>query len=66
MDDRSTRQETSVRDFLDVVFRRKGIIASILVLSVVLVVFLDSRKPEVWESNSRVLVRRGEQSSVLN
>ena len=66
MDDRSTRQETSVRDFLDVVFRRKGIIVSILVLSVVLVVFLDSRKPEVWESNSRVLVRRGEQSSVLN
>ena len=66
MDDRATRQETSVRDFLDVVFRRKGIIVSILVLSVVLVVFLDSRKPEVWESNSRVLVRRGEQSSVLN
>ena len=66
MDDRATRQETSLRDFLDVVFRRKRIIASILVLSVVLVVFLDSRKPEVWESSSRVLVRRGEQSSVLN
>ena len=66
MDDRTTRQETSVRDFLDVVFRRKGIIVSILVLSVVLVIFLDSRKPEVWESNSRVLVRRGEQSTLLN
>lgn len=67
MDDRShTRQETSIRDFLDVVFRRKRIILSILVLSIVFVVFLDSRKPEVWESNARVLVRRGEQASVLS
>ncbi len=66
MDDRVTRQETSLRDFLDVVFRRKRIIASIFVLSIALVVSLDSRKPEVWESSSRVLVRRGEQSSVLN
>ncbi len=67
MDDRAqTRQETSIRDFLDVVFRRKRIILSILILSIVFVVFLDSRKPEVWESSSRVLVRRGEQSSVLS
>ncbi len=68
MDDRSqqTRQETSLRDFLDVVFRRKRLIASIFVLAVIMVVFLDSRKPEVWESNARVLVRRGEQSSVLS
>ncbi len=67
MDDRiQTRQETSLRDFLDAVFRRKRIIISIFVLSVLFVVFLDARKPEVWESSSRVLVRRGEQSSVLN
>lgn len=67
MDDRlETRQETSLRDFLDVVFRRKRIILSILVLSIFFVVFLDSRKPEVWESTSRVLVRRGEQASVLS
>ncbi len=66
MDRGASRQETSLRDFLDVVFRRKRIILSILVLSIVLVVFLDSRKPEVWESNARVLVRRGEQASVLS
>ncbi len=67
MDDRiQTRQETSLRDFLDVVFRRKRIIIAIFVLSVVFMVILDARKPEVWESTSRVLVRRGEQSSVLN
>jgi uncharacterized protein involved in exopolysaccharide biosynthesis len=65
-DHNQTRQETSLRDFLDVVFRRKRIILSIFVLSVVFVVFLDSRKPEVWESSSRVLVRRGEQSNILS
>lgn len=65
-DSSQTRQETSLRDFLDVVFRRKRIILSILALSIVFVVFLDSRKPEVWESNARVLVRRGEQASVLS
>jgi uncharacterized protein involved in exopolysaccharide biosynthesis len=67
MDERNeTRQETSLRDFVEVVFRRKLILISIFLLSIVLVVFLDSRKPEVWESTSRVLVRRGEQSSVLS
>lgn len=67
MEDRNeTRQETSLRDFLDVVFRRKRIIVAIFLLSIALVVFMDARKPEVWESSSRVLVRRGEQASVLN
>ncbi|HXV13315.1 MAG TPA: Wzz/FepE/Etk N-terminal domain-containing protein [Candidatus Krumholzibacteria bacterium] len=66
MDRSASRQETSVRDFLNVVFRRKRIILSIFVLSIVFVIVLDSRKPEVWESNSRVLVRRGEQASVLS
>jgi uncharacterized protein involved in exopolysaccharide biosynthesis len=61
-----TRQEASVRDFLEVVFRRRRLILAILLLSIVLVVILDSRKPEVWESTSRVLVRRGEQASVLS
>ena len=61
-----TRQEASVRDFLEVVFRRRMLILAILLLSIVLVVILDSRKPEAWESTSRVLVRRGELSSVLS
>ncbi|MCI0453053.1 MAG: Wzz/FepE/Etk N-terminal domain-containing protein, partial [Candidatus Latescibacteria bacterium] len=66
MDRNTSRQEASVRDFLDVVFRRKRIILSILALSILFVIFLDTRKPEVWESTSRVLVRRGEQASVLS
>jgi uncharacterized protein involved in exopolysaccharide biosynthesis len=58
MDERQTRQETSLRDFLDVVFRRKRIILSIFVLSILFVVFMDARKPEVWESSARVLAPR--------
>ena len=62
----ATRQETSLRDFLDVLFRRKWLIVSIVVLATALVVFLNERQPKVWESSSRVLVRRGEQPSLLN
>ena len=61
----STRQETSLRDFLDVVFRRKWVIVSILVAVTLLVVVLDARRPDLWESTSRILVRRGEQPSLL-
>jgi len=61
----AARQETSLRDFLDVLFRRKWLIISIVALATVLVVFLNERQPKVWESSSRVLVRRGEQQSVL-
>ena len=62
----ATRQETSLRDFLDVLFRRKWLIISIVVLATALVVFMNERQPKVWESSSRVLVRRGEQPSLLN
>jgi succinoglycan biosynthesis transport protein ExoP len=61
-----TRQETSIRDFLDVLFRRKWLIISIVGLATALVVFLNERQPRLWESSSRVLMKRGEQQSVLN
>jgi uncharacterized protein involved in exopolysaccharide biosynthesis len=60
-----TRQETSLRDFLDVLFRRKWVIISIVGLTTFLMIFLNERQPKLWESSSRVLVRRGEQGSVL-
>jgi len=61
-----TRQETSIRDFLDVVFRRKWVILSIVMATTLLVLVLDARRPDSWESTSRVLIRRGEQLSVLS
>jgi len=60
-----TRQETSVRDFLDVVFRRKWVIISMVIATTLLVLGLDARRPDMWESTSRVLVKRGKQQSIL-
>ena len=61
-----TRRETSLRDFLDVVFRRKWVILSIVLATTALVLILDARRPDSWESTSRILVERGEQKSLLN
>ncbi len=60
-----TRQETSVRDFLDVVFRRKWVIISMVVATTLLVLAIDARRPDMWESTSRVMVKRGRQQSIL-
>jgi uncharacterized protein involved in exopolysaccharide biosynthesis len=60
-----TRRETSLRDFLDVVFRRKWVVLSIFLAATALVLAIDARRPDTWESTSRVLVRRGEQQSLL-
>jgi polysaccharide biosynthesis transport protein len=61
-----SRQETSLRDFLDVVFRRKGVILSVVFATTLLVFVLDARRPDSWESTARVLVARGEQSNLLS
>ncbi|HET6462556.1 MAG TPA: Wzz/FepE/Etk N-terminal domain-containing protein [Candidatus Krumholzibacteria bacterium] len=60
-----TRQETSVRDFLDVVFRRKWVIISMVVVTTLLVFAIDAQRPDMWESTSRVMVKRGRQQSIL-
>jgi uncharacterized protein involved in exopolysaccharide biosynthesis len=60
-----TRQETSLRDFLDVLFRRKWVVISIFLAATLLVLAIDARRPDSWVSTSRVLVRRGEQQSLL-
>lgn len=59
------RQETSLRDFLNVVFRRKWIILSVVALTTFLVFFLNARRPNLWGSYAKILVSRGEQTSLL-
>lgn len=54
------RQETTLRDFLSVMFRRKWIIISVVVLATATVFYLNARKPVFWESSSRILIERGE------
>jgi len=61
-----SRQETTLRDFLNVVFRRKWIIVAVVTLATVSVFYLNARKPAFWESTSRILVKRGEQGSLLS
>jgi uncharacterized protein involved in exopolysaccharide biosynthesis len=60
-----TRQETSLRDFLDVVFRRKWVIITMVLATTILVLGIDARRPDMWESTARVLIKRGEQPSIL-
>lgn len=59
------RQETTLRDFLNVIFRRKWVILSVVVLATFAVVYLSARKPSFWESTSRILVERGERQDVF-
>jgi uncharacterized protein involved in exopolysaccharide biosynthesis len=60
------RQETTLRDFLNVIFRRKWIIVSVVGLATGLVFFLNARRPAFWESTSRILVERGERNDVFS
>ena len=59
------RQETTLRDFLNVIFRRKWVILSVVALATFTVFYLNARKPEYFESTSRILVERGERQDVF-
>jgi uncharacterized protein involved in exopolysaccharide biosynthesis len=59
------RQETTIRDFLNVIFKRKWLIVAVVALTTVMVIYLNTRQPEMWESYSRILVQRGEQGNYL-
>jgi succinoglycan biosynthesis transport protein ExoP len=54
------------RDFLAVVFRRKGIIAGLFLIVTVTVFVITLTRPVEYVSFGRVLVKRGEQESVMN
>lgn len=64
-DSTEIRQETTLRDFLNVLFRRKWLILSVVCLATVTVAYLNAKKPAFWESTSRILVERGEQEDVF-
>jgi uncharacterized protein involved in exopolysaccharide biosynthesis len=62
----SSGQQTTLRDFLNVVFKRKALILTMIGAVTVLVFVLNARKPVVYESASRILIRRGEQLDRLS
>jgi uncharacterized protein involved in exopolysaccharide biosynthesis len=59
------RQEATLRDFLNVLFRRKVLILTIVIFTTSLVYILNTIQPQLYESNSRVLIRRGEIQGVF-
>ncbi len=60
------KKESTVKDFLEVVFRRKWIILGIVLISTAIVVILNLRKPAEYESAAKVLIKRGEAPGVFD
>jgi uncharacterized protein involved in exopolysaccharide biosynthesis len=62
----SKKQEATVRDFLNVVFRRKYVILSIVAFTTFAVLYLNAAQPQTYVSSSRILVQRGQRGDVFS
>jgi len=56
----TTSKESTIKDFLEVIFRRKWMIIGVVLVSTAAVFLLNMREPAVYESSGRLLVQRGE------
>jgi uncharacterized protein involved in exopolysaccharide biosynthesis len=61
----TSRKESTVKDFLDVIFRRKWIILGIVLVATSVVVVLNMREPAIYESSAKMLVKRGESEGIF-
>lgn len=61
----SARQAT-LREFLSVLFRRRGLVVGLFIVTTITVVVLTLTAPIRYTSSGRVLVYRGERQSALN
>ena len=59
-------RETTLRDFMSVVFRRKGVILTVVLAALATVVMLNATTVPSFLSTARLLVSRGEVESVFN
>ena len=62
----TTTKESTVKDFLEVIFRRKWIILGIVVIATAVVFMLNIKETAVYESSGRLMVQRGEATGVFN
>ncbi len=62
----NNKKESTVKDFLEVIFRRKWIIIGIVAVSSMVVFGLGMREPALYESISTMLVHRGQASGVYS
>ena len=60
------RKESTIKDFLEVIFRRKWIIVGIVTVATAVAFIVNMREPAVYESSAKVLVKRGEQPGVFS
>jgi succinoglycan biosynthesis transport protein ExoP len=60
------KRESTVKDFLEVVFRRKWMIIGIVAVATAVVTILTLRQPAVYESVAKVLIKRGEAPGVFD
>ncbi|HEY5132248.1 MAG TPA: Wzz/FepE/Etk N-terminal domain-containing protein [Candidatus Krumholzibacteriaceae bacterium] len=60
------KRESTVKDFLEVIFRRKWIIIGIVAVATVVVIVLTLRQPAEYESTAKVLIKRGEAAGVFD
>lgn len=58
-------KESTIKDFLNVVFRRKWIIIGIVAVTTITVVILNMKEPAAYESSATLLVKRGEVMGVF-
>jgi succinoglycan biosynthesis transport protein ExoP len=61
----SKKQEATMRDFLNVVFRWKYLIIAIFGFTTFFIVFMKVSKPLTYSASSRILVERGERPNVF-
>jgi uncharacterized protein involved in exopolysaccharide biosynthesis len=66
MEPNEVRRESTVKDFLEVIFRRKWIIVGIVGAATAIVTILTLRQPAVYESSAKALIRRGETPGVFD
>lgn len=62
----TTSKESTVKDFLEVIFRRKWMIIGIVLVATVVVFVMNMREPAVYASSGRLMVQRGEATGVFN
>ena len=65
-EEEAPRREASIRDFLRVVFRYKWVLVILFVVSTTVVAAINVRSPVLYESEARVLVRRGQLENMVD
>ncbi|UCF05955.1 MAG: hypothetical protein JSV33_02650 [bacterium] len=66
MEQLETRRESTVKDFLEVIFRRKWIVLGIVAVASCVVLVLNVREPATYESMAKMLLKRGETAGVFS